>query len=347
MTIAQARELARKLQQEVQAGRDPMAQRVLDRATTQKVQAAAITKLEESKKKSLLALMDAYVQSLQAKGKKKSASDVQNLVKNHITLAHPALAAKPAADITPQDVSVLLSSMVGPKVENKIGRTATKLRSFMGSAYKLAIGADLDPMAPATASGFALITNPALAVPVAKLAATYHKVGERTLTATELRCYLTRLDLLPSLQQRLALELQILSGGQRIEQLLRLTRSDVSAETFTLFDPKGKRAQPRVHTLPMLPEIATRIELLKELSPISDNNIAGSLFSSTGESKLNATTLSKVVKGISDAMLEKGETKLHFRGGDIRRTCETARVKLLVASFMRPTAEYRCNPNAL
>ena len=45
LTLAQARELARKLVADVQAGIDPMAQRVLDKAATQKKQATAVTKL--------------------------------------------------------------------------------------------------------------------------------------------------------------------------------------------------------------------------------------------------------------------------------------------------------------
>jgi integrase len=167
------------------------------------------------------------------------------------------------------------------------------------------------------------MNNPALAVPVAKMAATFHKVGERTLTEKELRFYLIRLELIPALMQRLALELQILTGGQRIEQLLRLTHSDINGEKFTLFDPKGKRVQPRVHTLPLLPEITACIGLLKELSPIAVGNANGSLFSSTGGSILNATTLSKLVNGISVSMLDSKESLLPFRGGDIRRTCET------------------------
>jgi integrase len=108
-----------------------------------------------------------------------------------------------------------------------------------------------------------------------------------------------------------------------MQQLLRLTRADLTAETFTLFDPKGKRTQPRTHVLPLLPELGDRIEQLKVISPVSERNGKGSLFASTGGSVINAETLSGVVYQISKAMVAAKESATPFRGGDIRRTCET------------------------
>lgn len=322
-TIAQARELARRLQADVQAGIDPAIQRELDKATTQKAQVAAIGKLKDSKERTLSVLMAGYVTSLQAKGKIKSAYDVANLVKNHISEPFPVLASTPAADITATDVAKILARLVGPDVAKRKGRTALKLRSYMVAAFKLAMGAELDPMAPGGAAGFDLQLNPAASVPATKMAAAFQKVGERTLTVDELRCYLRRLEAHPSAIQRLALELQIMAGGQRMQQLLRLTRAELTSDTFTLFDPKGKRVQPRTHILPLLPELMERIEQLEILSPVSESNSSGSLFASTGGSVINAETLSGVVRQISKAMITAKESVTPFRGGDVRRTCET------------------------
>ena len=329
LTIAQARELARKLQADVQAGVDPAMQRELDKASTQLAQVSAIGKLNDYKEKTLAALMAAYVTSLQTKGKSKSAYDVTNLVKNHISAPFPTLASTPAADITAMDVAKILTRLVGPEAAQKKGRTALKLRSYMVAAFKLAMGAELDPMAPGGAAGFQLNVNPAAAVPATKMAAAFQTVGERTLSVDELRCYLTRLESLPSDMHRLALELQIMAGGQRMQQLLRITRAELSADTFTLFDPKGKRTQPRTHVLPLLPELSDRIEQLKLLSPVSDRNLSGSLFASTGGSVINAETLSGVVLEISKAMVKANESVIPFRGGDIRRTCETMMAGML------------------
>lgn len=323
LTISQARELARKLQIDVQAGLDPMKQRELAKASTQKTQSAAISKLKASQERTLVSLMDAYVASLQAKGKVESAYDVANMVRNHIIIPFPALASAPAAEISAIDVATILARLVGPEAAVKKGRTALKLRSYMAAAFKLAMGAELDPMAPGTAAGFELKLNPAAAVPATKMAAHFQIAGERTLSKIELRQYLTRLESLPSIVHRLALELQILAGGQRMQQLLRLTRADITNDTFTLFDPKGKRAQPRTHVLPLLPEISARIEQLKEFSPVSERNVKGYIFASTGGSIINPETLSGVVHQISKAMIAANESVVPFRGGDIRRTCET------------------------
>lgn len=323
LTIAQARELARKLQADVKAGVDPAMQRELQRASTQRAQTAAVSKLKDAKQKSLAALMATYVTWLRAKGKTKSAYDVQNLVKNHISKPFPDLAALPASEVSPRHISTILARLVGPDVVKKKGRTALKLRSYVAAAFKLAMGAELDPMAPGSAAGFELTVNPAAAVPPTKMAAAFNKVGERTLTVSELRCYLTRLESLPSETQRLALELQIMSGGQRVQQLIRLTQADETDSTFTLFDAKGKRVQPRTHLLPLLPELRERIERLKIIHPKSEKNASGNLFANANGSVINAETLSGAVKKISDAMVKAGESTTPFRGGDIRRTCET------------------------
>lgn len=323
LTIAEARLLARKLQADVQTGVDPAVQRQLEKASTQKAQATAVAKLHGLKEKTLQALMDAYVDSLAAKGKARSAYDVKNMVQNHIAKPFPEWACLPAAEITAKDVSTILARLVGPDAVPKKGRTALKLRSYMAAAYKLALGAELDPMAPSSAIGFDLTMNPAAAVPATKMAAAFHKVGERTLSVEELRNYLIRLESVPSPVHRLALELQIMCGGQRLQQLIRLTQADVTDGAFTLYDPKGKRAQPRAHVLPLLPELRERIEQLKAINPVSERNAKGNLFASTGGSIINAETLSGVVHGISMAMLEAKESTTPFRGGDIRRTCET------------------------
>jgi integrase len=275
LTIAEARAHARKLQADVKNGIEPAMQRELDKATNQKAQLAALAKLHEGEQKTLKALMDTYVDSLRARNKFDSAYDVENMVENHIAKPFPELSSLPAAEVTARHVALILGRLVGPAVAVKKGRTALKLRSYMAAAFKLALGAELDPMAPLSAAGFDVQVNPAASVPPTKMAAHFQQPGQRTLTTAEFRCYLNKLDAIASPMHRLALELQVMSGGQRFAQLLRLTGADVSDETFTLYDPKGKRAQPRAHMLPLLPELRERIEKLQALSPVTDRNREG------------------------------------------------------------------------
>jgi integrase len=50
----------------------------------------------------------------------------------------------------------------------------------------------------------------------------------------------------------------LLTGGQRIEQLVRLRWADVRANSITLFDTKGRPGQgARAHTVPII-SIAVR-----------------------------------------------------------------------------------------
>lgn len=50
------------------------------------------------------------------------------------------------------------------------------------------------------------------------------------------------------------MRLHILTGGQRIAQLLRLQREDVHEDYIILRDPKGRRTDARRHVVPLLAE---------------------------------------------------------------------------------------------
>lgn len=333
LTLPQARAEAARLQASIKAGEDPAAQREIDRAEKKAQQAATVTKLREASEKTLIAMLQAYVAALRDKGKNGTAYDVENMFTNHVERAFPDLAALPAAQITPEHVSRILARLVGTDVEQKKGRTALKLRSFMSAAFKLALGASTDPMAPAAAAGFGLTYNAAAAVPAGKMAATFNRSGERVLSVEELRHYLAHVAALPSTLTRLALQLQIASAGQRFQQLLRLRHADVGATTFVLLDPKGRRSKPRPHVLPLVPEVAEILDELQAINPIENGDTTALLFASRGGGPVAPETLSSTVQEISIAMIntmvevESGEPKpqatASFRGGDIRRTIET------------------------
>ncbi len=47
--------------------------------------------------------------------------------------------------------------------------------------------------------------------------------------------------------------MHLLTGGQRIEQLVRLRWADVRADSITLYDTKGRPGQgARTHTVPII-----------------------------------------------------------------------------------------------
>jgi integrase len=178
------------------------------------------------------------------------------------------------------------------------------------------MGAGTDPMAPDGAADFKISANPVMLVSPTKMAAVFNRAGDRVLRSEELRLYLMHVAALPSKITRLALTLQLVSGGQRFQQLLRLDNSDIQGEVLRMLDPKGRRSQPRLHLLPIVAEMRETLDALIAL------NGTGPLFASR-DSIVQAETLSIAVHDISVAISHEHPTIPPFRGGDIRRTVET------------------------
>jgi integrase len=88
------------------------------------------------------------------------------------------------------------------------------------------------------------------------------------------------------------LRLHLLTGGQRIEQLVRLKRADVTPDDITIFDAKGRPGQgPRAHRIPLLKEArkALREFRLDGVFVISTTN---------GERPISATTITGWARSI-------------------------------------------------
>lgn len=324
LTLAEARNKARALQGKVRAGEDPAHDAEIEKAEKRREQRAAVARVRETEERTLSKLLGAYVAHLEA-AKKSSARDVRNIFDNHVTVAFPDIAAMPAGEVTPQHVARILARLVGPDVQEKKGRTAVKLRSYMGAAFRLAMGASVDPMQAAGAAGFDIASNPVATVPVRAMAELFNRAGHRTLTPDELRTYLFHVDALDTPMMQAALRLQLVAGGQRMQQLLRLRWADVSDANWTLHDGKGKRSTPRRHVLPQVPEMA---EVLAEIRKFTGDR--EHVFASRG-GLLSHENASATVREISDVM---GGPP--FRGGDIRRTAET-----LLASALRISKDDR------
>jgi integrase len=113
--------------------------------------------------------------------------------------------------------------------------------------------------------------------------------------------------------------LHVLTGGQRIEQLTRATLHDIDndTETLTLLDYKGRRAEPRRHSIPLLPEATACIERITGAGEY--------MFTCDGGIRpINAKYISDRVDKIREAMEKAKELEGgHFTPGTIRATIET------------------------
>ncbi|MCB4360924.1 tyrosine-type recombinase/integrase [Quatrionicoccus australiensis] len=322
-TIEDARSEARRLQTIIDQGNDP---RELDREKAEsKTRAKAATEAAEKeaenrKQYTLRALLDAYSNLLESKGKEQSARQTRSIVKCHVLKPHPAIADLPASEITAHHIASLVRSVLEQGKE----RAAGLLRSYLSAAFNAARKSPFDAKLPASLIPYNVTINPV--EPVSTIPVNR---GNRTLNTEEMKSYLAGLaddDL-----SNMALRLALFAGGQRMAQLLRAKINDYEpeAQTLRLWDGKGKRTTPREHLLPLAPKAAAIIEKLIDRAKIQEdanakkenrapayNNLL--LFSSYGKTQLVETTPGKRAAEICKLM--KCEP---FDLLDIRRTCET------------------------
>lgn len=277
----------------------------------------------------LRALVAGYVNGLERAGKI-DWKDADSVLRLHVIEPFPELVDRKAAEIKPADLRPVLARLV----DAKKGRTAGKARSYLHAAYAAAIRADFDPDAPEALCGFQIDNNPVTAMPSM---AHHNRAGQRVLSEAELCAYMAKLSGL-SLMTRLALELDLVLGGQRPTQLLRVAAADVDVIAdpgeIVLLDPKGARRQARVHVLPLLGrarEIVTEALALNPTGPLFSN-----MTDEDGKPiPLRVDTLSSAVTDMAKAMVEAGEVRSSFSMRDIRRTCETQLAALGVSKDMR------------
>lgn len=281
---------------------------------------------EDAQRSTLKQLLNAYIAYLERHGKQ-SARDAKSIFDRHVLGAAPDLAARKAADVSVDNFVGLIAKLT----EAGKGRTAAKCRSYLRAAYSLAIRSRTDPSAPLAMRSFGIMANPIASIGALSQ---YSRARDRVLSGPELAAFLKRVDGLPEGAPRDALQLCVLLGGQRPQQLLRARAADVdlSAGTIMLSDLKGARRQPRRHVLPLTPE--PRRILTRRLEALTDGE---PLFSTDGKTYMRIETVSALVADIAGAMLTATdkEAREPFQLRDLRRTAETMLAGLGVSSDVR------------
>lgn len=306
-TLDDARAKARSFQTQIDNGRDPRevkAQAIASDMAIKEARASAKKEKELQGALTLRALCVAYCDGLRAKGKVKSATDTFSAFKCHVFTTD--FADLPAKEITSKNISQIIRKVF----ESGKERTAGILRNYLVATYNAARKAPFDPKALSTLIPFDITTNPAeviATIPVRR--------GERHLSATELKNYLSKLTDSPV---DTLLKVHLFSGGQRIAQLARAKASDYQHETGTLrlIDPKGRRATPRDHFIPLATKAMT---IIQDMDKGEDR-----LF------KANERDAGARVTEISKAL-----GKDSFDMKDLRRTCETMLVAMGVSKETR------------
>lgn len=249
-----------------------------DRAEQQAAEVAAVAAAQERARHSLGALLEDYVKLQQSKGRI-SAREAQNIFDRNVVDAWPDIAGAPASDLTQEQVVDMLRRLV----EQGKGRTSNKLRAYLRAAYQCAIDVRVSASIPVAFKAYDVKTNP---VAFTKRDRQFDTADKRPLTTDELRTYWSLINQLPGLHGR-CLRLHLLTGGQRIEQLVRLRWVDVREDSITLYDIKGRPGQgARTHTVPIVKAAARDLQSFerageyvfstkKGVKPISGTTLSG------------------------------------------------------------------------
>lgn len=261
----------------------------------------------------LAALCSEYCDFLKAKGKSAWA-DARNIFDNHLVGAFPELASKPANEVEKTEIVIAVRRLT----EAGKMTTARKLRAYTRAAFACAMKADSDATLPADFILYQVKANPVDGTTAIRTGA-----KKNPLTAAELRSYWRALNAEESLRSA-ALRIHVLAGGQRVQQLMRLKApGDVAGSSMQLLDGKGRRAEARVHLVPITQRIRTELEKLPG---------RGFVFSTDGgKTPIHATSMSvwareiaaaagiesyqlkRVRSGIETLLAEAGVTP-HLRG---------------------------------
>jgi hypothetical protein len=315
LTLSEARSEARTLSRRYQAGeRDLRGALEAEQEQAERAKAAQRRATEAealAKRATLGALLTGYVAHLR-RDKKPSAGSVGKALERHVKTEWPALWDMPASAITADDLLPVIARLVDA---GKF-REASKLRSYIRAAFAAAIRARQDARGLAALRDLKITSNPARDLVTIEGAS---KARERALSVAELRAYWTRICALPGSPGAL-LRFHLLTGGQRVRQLARVTLTDydTDAQTIRLRDTKGRRKVARNHDVPLIPAAQDALRIMRhELGPY--------LFTlSHGATPAGYESLRDHLVIVRAAMHEAGELeKGDFTVGDLRRTVET------------------------
>jgi len=278
-------------------------------------EAAAAAAAEQRARHSLAALLDEYVKLQRGKGRI-SAREAEGIFDLHVAEAWPAIARAPASDLSQEQVVDMLRRLV----EQGKGRTSNKLRTYLRAAYQCAIDVRVSASIPVAFKAYGVQSNP---VALTKRDRQFDSADKRPLTTDELRAYWRLIEKLPGLRGH-CLRLHLLTGGQRIEQLVRLRWADVRADSITIHDAKGRPGQgPRAHTVPITKGAARDLQALerigdhvlsttKGVKPISGTTLSGWAAQVVGDA-IGGFQLKRVRSGV-ETLLAANRISREIRG---------------------------------
>jgi integrase len=287
--LGEARTRAQELKRFTDAGTDPREIESQKQAASAAAKAAKL----EAERYTLANLLTAYCDQQEALGRK-SHADARSIFKLHVVEAWPKVAALPANVVTPEQIADMMRRVI----QLGKGRTANKLRSYVRAAYQVAKASRSKASIPVAFKAYNVVSNPAGETEPDESA---NKADKNPLSAGELRTYWQAIQKIEGFPGAL-LRLHLLTGGQRLEQLVQLLTADAQDDAILLFDGKGRPGKPpRPHLVPLTHEAAVA---LIECEPRG----AFALSTDGGQTHVSAATLSEWAMQ-AGAGIEKFQTK--------------------------------------
>lgn len=278
-------------------------------------------------------LLDGYTADMERRGKT-STKEVRGSLKLNVLTPFPELAARPAKDISPYDVSSILRHCLTRPVAGKgrgvrltpanatngKKRQADKLRAYLQAAFAFGLGFDLNPLRPADAVLFGLTANPVRDVPTIEGA---NRAVTWALDKAEMKAVLLAVEDLPERRRSIAKAMLYLAG-QRAEMLCRVTWADLYDDgehgaVMQLLDLKGgKGTPPRIHLLPMTERLSG---IMAPLLAMQGSDAPGP-FTLRGKMAITPGTALGIFQEMGDTLSEEGKTR-RFTWRNLRATIET------------------------
>jgi integrase len=307
--IEKARTKASELKVCIDTGIDP---REIERKKQADRVAEQATSLQ-NKTYTLEKLLNEYCDYLKSLGRI-SHSAARSIFKVHVFEPWPKVAALPANQVTGEQIA----DMMRKTIEAGKDRTANKLRSYIRAAYQVAKASRSKASIPLAFKAFNVKSNPAGDTEPDESA---NRADKRPFTADELKIYWQVIKPMPGFIGAV-LRLHLLTGGQRIEQLSALLTANVTPDSVTLFDGKGRPGKaPRPHTVPLIPAAAAAMQIVNPKGPYA-------LSMDGGKSRLGERTLSDWAKAAGAGIAD-------FQAKRIRSGVETLLASKRITSDIR------------
>lgn len=196
-------------------------------------------------------LLGDYADHLEFQGRR-SHADVRSIVKLHVVKPWPRVTSLPANQVSGEQIADMMRRVV----ELDKDRTANKLRSYVRAAYQTAKAARSKASIPLRFKAYHVTHNPAADTEPDESA---NRADKNPLSVQEPRSYWQAIMGMDGFKGAV-LRLHLLTGGQRIEQLVNLRTADIAEGAITLYDGKGRPGKPaRPHTIPLIPEAAAAL----------------------------------------------------------------------------------------